>query len=139
MKIIVILIFLAFLFYLFSPNGGTSDPSPFSQTGYFKQSENRIVSVTMSGDPGAAAAKRWGRNFAYTPGHFTAVYFFNAGSKVPADGITMAKDVFAANHVLYDVRGLSKWHYAYMHSIKGIQEFSDCHKDPNSSLCRQSN
>lgn len=140
MKSVIVLILLAFVFYLIASNNDDSQPSqpsPFTQTGYFKQAENRIVSVTMAGNPGGSEAKNWGRNFAYTPGHFTAVYFFDPGSTVAADGLTEAKNVFTANNVLYDIPGLSKWHYAYMRSMNGTQKFIDCHKDTSSSLCRQ--
>ncbi len=111
--------------------------SSFREVGYFKAAnKDRIFSVQMIGSVTAAEAKAYAKRKMNTPGRMTAVYFYAPGSVIPADGLTLANNLYAANTVLYDMPGLSKWRYAYMNYGNGKEEFVDCRVPNNSGLCR---
>jgi hypothetical protein len=119
-----------------SPSGGTN--ADISQVGYFKSGpRDRIFtfafgSATTAGEIRAHAAK-----LAHTAGHMTAAYYYPAGSRIPADGVTLARDLFQANAVLYDNAAMSSWRYAHMRFDSGETEFVDCAATPKSDLCRR--
>lgn len=109
----------------------------FREVGYFKAAnKDRIFSVQMIGSVTAAEAKAYAKRKMNTPGRMTAVYFYPSGSIIPADGLTLANNLYAANTVMYDMPGLSKWRYAYMKYRNGKEEFVDCREPNNSGLCR---
>ena len=111
--------------------------SSFREAGYFKATnKDRIFSVEMIGNVTVAEANAYAQRKMNTPGRMTAVYFYPQGSLIPADGLTLANNLYAANTVLYDMPGLSKWRYAYMKYGNGSEEFVDCRKPNNSGLCR---
>lgn len=115
-----------------------SPPSPFRQAGYMQASNmDRVFTVEMRGDVDANAARRHAQAKPNTPGRMTSVYFYPRGAKIPADGITRSENVFAANKVLYETAGLSKWRYAYMLHRNGRAEFVDCQAEPGNDLCRK--
>lgn len=91
----------------------------------------------MNGTQSADNARKYAKNKAHTAGHMTAVYFYDPGAMIPIDGVTLAKNVFDANRVLYDVKGLSQWRYAYMHHRNGSEVFVDCTKIQSSEFCRK--
>lgn len=108
------------------------------QKGYFKDGAgNRIFSVVYSGELSSRDALQFGRSKPNRSGQMTAVYFYRAGAVVPADGLTRARNVIAANRVLYDVPGLSAWQYAYMRFYNGSDQLVDCQASPGSDFCRQ--
>ena len=112
------------------------DVSKFEGHGYFKQNLNRIKTVVMKGEVTKEEALAMGKNTMNTPGRLTAVYFYERGSVVPNDRLTLSRDVFSANDVLYEGSGYSKWRYAYMKAITGEEIFVDCEKDSQNALCR---
>lgn len=57
---------------------------------------------------------------------------------IPRDGVTLGKSVFAVNHTLYDVPGLDRWRFAYLHGMDNGETFVDCDATPKDALCRQS-
>ena len=112
------------------------DMSKFEGHGYFKQNRNKIKTVVMKGQVTEEEALGYGKNTMNTPGRLTAVYFYKQGSVVPNDRLTLSRDVFSANDVLYEGFGYSKWKYAYMKAVTGEEIFVDCEKEPLNALCR---
>jgi len=113
--------------------GGT-----FHQKGYLKdRAKNRIFTVEMRSSVKPSKALAYARREPNSAGRFTAVYFFPRGGLIPTDGVTGAKTVLRANYVLYDMKGLSQWRFAYMKSLTGDETFVDCLDTPDSYLCRQ--
>ncbi|ACL71502.1 hypothetical protein Tgr7_0404 [Thioalkalivibrio sulfidiphilus HL-EbGr7] len=111
--------------------------SDFRIKGYFKdRATNRIFTIEYRGDPGADQARRYAEQRPYAAGQMTAVYFYPAGSRMPVDGITRAKNLFDANRILYDVPGLAAWRYAYMRGFDGRSQFVDCLESAGHDLCR---
>ena len=110
----------------------------FRDVGYFKDGEkNRLFTVELAGNIDPAMARSYANKKMNTDGQVTAVYFYDYGSRIPADGITNARSLFHANTTLYDTPGLSKWVYAYMKGMDGRVSFVDCRAKPSSDLCRR--
>ena len=110
----------------------------FRQVGYLKDSaKNRIFTIAFEAGVNKSMIYAFAKNRMSTPGQMTAVYFYPEGSKIPADGITLARSLFHANKVLYDMPKLSKWRYAYMKGFNGSELFVDCKKTPKNDLCRK--
>ena len=109
----------------------------FREVGYFKATnKDRIFSIEIIGNVTAAEANAYARRKMNTPGKMTAVYFYPSGSVIPASGLTQAVNLFQANNLLYEGKGLSKWRYAYMKYRNGSEVFVDCVSSPGSDLCR---
>lgn len=109
----------------------------FRQVGYFKDSaKNRIFTIEMKGNINKSQAYAFAKSKPNTIGRVTAVYFYLTGSVIPADGVTRARNIFKANDVLYDTKGLSNWNFAYMKRLNGSEEFVDCVEYEN-NLCRE--
>lgn len=107
----------------------------FRQVGYFKDSaKNRIFTIEMKASINKSQAYTFAKNKPYTKGRITVVYFYNKGSVIPADGITMARNIQRVNHVLYDMKGLDPWRYVFMKHRGGDETFVDCKN--NNALCR---
>jgi len=110
----------------------------FRQVGYLKDgSRNRIFTIAFKKSTPKSSIQTFATQRMNTPGQITAVYFYPEGSTIPADGVTLAGSVFQANKVLYNVKGLSKWRYAYMKGFNGSENFVDCKKTPTNDLCRK--
>ena len=120
-----------------SSSTAPSKQSSFRQVGYFKNASNRIFTIAYTEGTSESEIRAHAEGLMYTPGKMTAAYFYQEGSMIPADGVTLAQTVFEANEVLYDTPGLSSWRYAYMRSFKGTTEFVDCEQHPNHALSRK--
>lgn len=124
--------------------GGTliSKPSPkpnITDAGYYKSpAKERIYSQLYTHETTAHEIEAHANQLLYTSGSMTAAYYYPAkATAVPHDGLTLAKNTHAANHLLYEKHGLSKWRYAYMRDRLGTTTFVDCHTSPQHDLCRQ--
>jgi len=118
----------------------TSKPSKtiFEDGGYFQDgSKNRIFTIRLNKKSSKQAALLFAQQKSNTPRRITAVYFYDSSSVMPIDGITLAKNLYHANHVLYETPSLSPWRYAYMRYHNGTETIVDCKSDPNADLCRQ--
>jgi hypothetical protein len=112
--------------------------SNLRQVGYFKgKAKNRVFTIEMKAPISKSGALKFAKSKPNTPSQVTAVYFYPAGSTIPADGVTLAKNFFQVNSVLYDTQGLSKWRFAYMKYFNGADSFVDCKESPTNDLCRQ--
>lgn len=113
--------------------------SEINPCGYLKINKNRIR--TFSYKPGTTEQEihNYAKGLMHTQGRMTAAYFYPKGSLIPVDGITLAKNIFRANYVLYNLPGLSCWKYAFMRYLNGNIEFVNCEKNPDNWLCRQKN
>ena len=108
------------------------------KVGYFKDDVgNRILSFEMTSTTTADDAKASALSLGYTPGQMTAAYYYPKGSTIPADGLTLARTVAAANRVLYETPGLGQWRFVYMRGLNGTEEFHDCVETPADGLCRR--
>lgn len=108
------------------------------QVGYFKDgARNRIFSLAFAPNVGKATIRAHAEGLAFTQGQMMAAYYYPDGSKIPADGLTLAKSVLHATDVLYETRGLSRWRYAFMRDFDGAVRFVDCQAEPKNDLCRQ--
>ncbi len=116
-----------------------SRPSPvIKEVGYFKsKAKNRIFTISFPKDCHEAGLQKYARGLSNTDGRMTAAYFYPEESVIPADGVTLAKNIEQANRVLYEVPGLSKWSYAFMKSYNGRSQWVNCIKTPDHDLCRQ--
>lgn len=113
-----------------------SEPPKISQVGYFKSGTNdRVISCRMN----AGATPEDVRDFAearpYTAGQLTAVYCYATSARIPADALTQAGSLAAANAAL-DAQGVDEWRYAYMRYANGAADFVDCVATPGDELCR---
>jgi len=137
MKQIIFLISLAFsIIFLFHTESYAQDY--LRQVGYLKDgSRNRIFTFEYKKGTPISTIRSFAQNLINTQGQITAAYFYREGSRIPADGVTLAGSVFRANNVLYDMQGLSKWRYAYMEGFNGSAQFVDCKKTPKNDLCRK--
>ena len=128
------------------PNGSSSTATSksssaanmFKQVGYFKDAKNNRV-FTVSCKPAATEAqvKSYAKKLSNTIGQMTAAYFYPEGSKIPADGVTMARSSFAATDVIWDTPGLSSWDYVYMMPTIGEVTFVNCKERPGDDLCKK--
>jgi hypothetical protein len=110
------------------------------RVGYFQDAKyNRIFTYTFPSAATSDEIEHAAYALPYTRGQLLAAYFYPEGSRIPADGITLAANVFRANEVLYDTPGLSSWRYAFMIPLAGLAEFVDCQATPKNDLCRQPN
>jgi len=137
MKQMTFLIALVFsVIFLFHTESYAQDS--IRQVGYLKDgSRNRIFTFEFRKGTPSATIRSFAKNLINTQGQITAAYFYKKGSRIPADGVTLAGSVFRANNVLYDIQGLSKWRYAYMKGFNGSAQFVDCKKTPTNDLCRK--
>lgn len=111
------------------------DEQRVEQLGYFKSPvRDRVFTARMAPDASQEDVRDWAENRAHTEGHMTAVYVYAADAKIPADEITLARNVIEANQIL-DETSFSAWRYAYMRYRTGVIEFADC-AESKSSLCR---
>ena len=109
-----------------------------NQFGYLKdKGRNRIFTFSYKKGVSGMEIMRHAEKLMNTPHRMTAAYYYPEGSTIPASDITLAKTIFRANHVLYDVPGLSKWDYAFMRSFNGSTRFVNCMLEPTDELCRQ--
>jgi len=116
----------------------TDKQDNFRRVGYFKDSnKNRIYTISFKPGTPKREVLSYAEQLTYTQRRMMAAYFYPEGSAIPADGVTLAKSIFQANSVLYELPGLSCWRYAYMRYFKGTAEFIDCQQMPNSDLCRK--
>ena len=118
---------------------GADDPRYFKQKGYFKDSDrNRIVSVELlKSQYSRSEVIKWAERTPNTTGRITQVYFYQRGGVIPSDGLTLdATSVWNAQEMLYEMRGLSKWRYAYVTMINGSTQFIECEADPSNDFCR---
>jgi hypothetical protein len=114
------------------------DQNPVEPAGYYKNAAGvRVFTFELKGSPTEREIREHARNLPYTAGRMTAAYYYVAGSKIPRDGVTLARSVFEVNEVLYEMPGLSPWRYAYMRSLDGSAEFVDCSVQTGHSLCRK--
>lgn len=114
-----------------------SGPGKVSQVGYFKSSTNdRVISCRMNAGAMAEDVRAFAEDRPYTPGQMTAVYCYEQGAIIPADGLTLAETLIEANEVL-DTPGLSAWRFAFMRYLNGASKFVDCEATPTDDLCRQ--
>jgi|TARA_B110000971_G_C19760549_1_gene386222 hypothetical protein len=111
----------------------------FRNKGYFKDGRlNRIKSVELlKSQYSRSEVINWAKRTPNTPGQITQVYFYQRGGVIPSDGLTLdATSVWNAQDMLYEMRGLSKWRYAYVTMINGSTQFIDCEADPRNDFCR---
>ena len=129
------------IWWLWWPSDSTStDPSErssFERIGYLKHNDNRIFTIAYKAGTPESEIRAHAEGLPYTDRRVMAVYYYPEGSKIPADGITLAAGIFEANEVLYETPGLSPWRYAYMRSFSGKTEFVDCQRNPDHSLSRK--
>ena len=120
MRYVVLFVLVAVL------SGGSGEPS-FSRKGYFKSdAKDRIFTFMLPEGVVEQEVQKFAKGRAHTAGQMTAIYFYELSAMmVPADGITFAVSVFAANDVLDDPQ-MSRWRYVYMHYRNGIETFVDC-------------
>jgi hypothetical protein len=79
-------------------------------------------------------ARAHAESLPYTQGQVTGAYYYHPGSRIPNDGVTLARDFLAATQVL-DTPGLSQYTYAYVRGFSGQAEFADCDTTPKHDLC----
>lgn len=104
---------------------------------YFKdENRNRIFLLSYSKKVTEDQIKNHAINLPHTDWRMTTAYYFPEGSQVPSDHVQFAKNVSHANAILYDLNGVSKWTYSYMHSLKGEKFLINCDKNPEDGLCR---
>jgi hypothetical protein len=131
--------FLLCVFLIFTLQPVIASSEAFKQKGYFKDSKrNRIVSVELlKSQYSRTEVIKWAKRTPNTSGRITQVYFYQRGGVIPSDGLTLdATSVWNAQDMLYEMRGLSKWRYAYVTMINGSTQFIDCEADPRNDFCR---
>jgi len=112
--------------------------NPFNEVGYYKdKARHRIFAISFKNGTTEEQIKAYASKLMNTKGRFTAAYFYPEGSKIPSSGLTLAGSLVKANWLLYEAPGMSKWHYAYMHTVDGKTIFVDCIKNPKHDLSRQ--
>jgi len=133
-KILTFVLLVVFLFVGIV----SADGNIFKHVGYYKdKAKHRIFAISYKKGVTEDQIKAYALKLMNTKGRFTAGYFYPEGSKIPAGGLTQAGSLANANYILYDTPGLSKWHYAYMHTMDGKTIFVDCVKHPKHDLSRQ--
>jgi hypothetical protein len=118
-----------------------SEPPPktaISVAGYFKdQAQQRIYSQIYTPATSSTAIRAHANTLMHTKGSMTAAYYYPSNAQsVPRDALTLAKNIHAANHLMYEKPGLSQWHYAYMKDRRGNITLVDCQTTPQHDLCR---
>jgi hypothetical protein len=120
---------------VFAACGDTNAPQP---VGHFKDDAgNQILSFEMTTTTAEEDVKANAWLLGYAPGRMTAAYYYPKGSTIPAEGLTRAKTVAAANHLLYDTPGQGQWRFVYVRRLNGVEEFHDCVTTPADDLCRR--
>ena len=119
-----------------SPSTHASD---FTQKGFFKDGVgNRVYTYEISGSSTAAQVQAHANNLVYTAGHPAAAYYYAAGSRMPIDGVTLAKNFFAASAAI-DTPGRARPAYIFVRAINGNTSFTDCLSDPRADMCQPTN
>lgn len=109
----------------------------FQQEAYFKNDgSDRIFVFAIEPGVDANDARSHAEGLMNTSGRMTAAYYFDRGASLPRDGVTLARDLVAANAALYDTPGLSSWRFAYVKRGQDVL-FADCRSRPTDSLCRR--
>lgn len=73
----------------------------------------------------------------HTPGQMTAEYFYEPEVPMPIDGVTRARDLAAANRVIFETSGLAGPRFARMvaRGDGGRRIEVDCRASPGDALC----
>ena len=114
--------------------------SEIRQVGYFKSdTQVRIFTFAYLPGLGKTEIRAFAEKLMHTSGRPTFAYFYQdvEDAVIPADGVTLAGSLDAANNILYETPGLSKWRYAYLKAPRGNVSFVDCEETPEDGLCRQ--
>lgn len=115
----------------------TSDAEGIRQKGYFKDDRgNRMYTLELPPGGSAAMARAHAASLAGTNGQTTSAYFYLSGAKMPVDGVTLAKNYFAAMATI-DRDGLSRPVYVYVKNFNGSANFADCLSQPANDLCKR--
>jgi hypothetical protein len=110
----------------------------FEQKGYFaNDARDRVRTFLMPAGATVESVRAHGSKLTATPGRTTAAYYYEPGSIVPADGVTLAGNIARANRVIYEDQRMSAWRYAFMVFRTGETSFVDCAATPSHDLCRQ--
>jgi hypothetical protein len=110
----------------------------FEQVGYFKDDgNNRIKTFILPPDASPETVAQHAHRQTATAGSLFAAYYYAPGSRVPADGVTLARNLVAATDVIYEGDGLSGWRFAFMRPRAGPELFVDCEATPGDDLCRK--
>jgi hypothetical protein len=130
----------------FALTGGDKEPrssasvasDAINQVGFFRNPErgDKLKTFEMTRPMSEIEVFAFAKATPYTEGAVMLLLFYDAGSRIPRDGVTLAKNFLDAARVL-DTPGLSKWHYVYSRELgTGTEHFVDCTKLPTDSLCR---
>jgi hypothetical protein len=128
-----------------NPNSISDDVMPEARTditlqGYFKDSaRNRIWTFAYAPGTEVFTIKNHAHQLLKTEGRVSEVYYYPAGSVIPGDELTYARNLRGAHFLLYDTDGPSSWHYAYRLDEKNRETFVDCETDKISDYCRDNN
>ena len=115
----------------------TGQQAKLRRVGYFKDSNrNRIYTISIKAGTTEKEVRSYAKRLTHTQGRIMAAYFYIEGGAIPGDDVTLAKNVFHVNEILYEQPGLSKWRYAFMRYLTGKTEFVDCQQESENALCR---
>jgi len=109
----------------------------FERIGYFKGNKDRVFTIKYSGYVTRSKILEYAGKLPYTAGGMTSAYFYKAGSVIPNDGVTLAKNSFSATNIIYYTNGFSSWQYVFMIFRNGTKKLINCNKRKSSDLCKQ--
>lgn len=136
-KIFFLRHFVLFLFSTFLITTSVYAGGPFDRTGYLKdKGKNRIFTISFKKGTSEKEINAHANSLPNTSGRMTAAYYFVKGRRIPSNSITLARNIFNANSILYDTPGFDKWVYAYMKGYNGSTKFVNCNFSPDNELCR---
>jgi hypothetical protein len=116
---------------------GGEDGLRVEQHGYFKDAaNNRIFSFAISSDATEAQVREHAGGRQHTAGRLTAAYYYTEGTRIPAAELSTARDLVAANDLLYDHPGADVWRFAWVKS-PDLEQFVNCETTPQNDLCRR--
>lgn len=108
---------------------------PFERIGYFKDGRpNRVFVIEATGPVTPEEARAHAGDLPQTDGAQTVVYIFEADTD-PADPVTGAPDVVAANLAVFESPGAG-WRWRYLRAPNGQTAFIDCQTDWQDGHCK---
>lgn len=121
-----------------SASGPSSTRANITQRGYFKDKKgNRLYTLEIGPGIDAADVQAHAMQLTHRGGQVMSAYYYPAGSRMPVDGVTLARDYFSASAAL-DTPGLSPFAYVFIRNFNGSTSFVDCRATPSQALCMRS-
>lgn len=116
------------------PEGSTRS-TEIRQRGFFKDDRgNRLYTLEIPAGTGASTVQSHASNLTYRAGQAMSAYYYPSGSRLPVDGVTLAKNYFAALAAT-DTPGLSRYSFVFIRNLNGTTSFADCTVNPRDALC----